>query len=495
MEVIRYSHAAIGGPKKAILRAYGSTLDLWEFMEMLRCPVIITHKERAKAVWWGYINEVTVYVDGEQRTASLNGMANNVAVGYTLNQFAFKTAFSSNTTSTSEYGTKDLILTARDRTDTQAQSYRDTELDRRKYPIITRPEHTSIQRVNYAEIECYGWWETLGWRYYTQDEGQEAYEDLDNYYGREVGEDDRPECAQSFQISSAAGWDAYEIYLRLRKHGSPTDDVIVRLKADDGGEPAAGDLATCTLGHASIENYADWILCTLSTSVSLATSTTYWIYVEMDGAIDADNCYIVDGNASKGYLNGKLMQYSTVTTSWTDKPTMDMNFRVVGRSATSSQIDAIENSVAEFIVDCTVTDASGVNTAQYRDGDNTAKFEAEELLNVGTSNNLRLLARILENRWMEVYEEPPQFEGDYSMDARGVITDQYGAVVHPTDCPVAVWMKFESAIPSSVDTSKLMNADYLFVEEAEYMPRENKFRVIRTRDTDILRDLFGLGDG
>jgi hypothetical protein len=494
VEVVRYSKASFGGPKKAILRAYGSTLDLWEFMEMLRCPTIITHKERAKGVWWGEIKKVTVYAEGEKRTASIDGMANNVRVGYTLNNKDYRTGWATNADSIAEYGTKDLMVTAKDRTDTQAQNLRDTELARRKYPVISRPVDTK-RRGEYAEIECRGWWDTLGDRYYSQDEGQEAYTDLDSYFGREIGEDRRPQCAQAFQLSSDAGWDCDTIWVRLRKYGSPTDNVVLRLKADDGGVPAAGDLATCTLAHGGITSYMDWVECTLSGTVSLALATTYWISLEKSGAISASNCYIVGGNASRGYENGDFYLYWTDLSKWKEKTTMNMNFRVTGKSATTLQIDTLENDIAEFIVDCTIIDASGVETPQYRDGDNTAKFELEELLNLGTSNNLRLLARILENRWMEVYEEPNVFEEDYSQDVDGVIKDQYDAVVHPSDCPVGVWMKTESTIPSSVDTSKLMNADYLFVEEAEYRPDREEYKILKTRDIDDLQSLFGISDG
>jgi len=492
VSVVRYSKSAFGGPLKAVLRAYGNILDLWEFMEMLRCPVTITDQERAKAVWWGYINKVTINTNGEERSASLDGMANNIAVGYTLSGFDGKTAYSANAASVAEYGTKDLLLTIRDRTDTQAQVLRDTELGRRKYPSISLPTY-AFTRVDYAEIECLGWYEAFSWRYYSQDEGEQAYTDLDSWYGREIGEDERPQCAQEFILTSTAGWTADTIWLRITKRGSPTDNIVIRLKADNAGEPAAGDLATCTLAHTAVGNYMSWVECTLSAPVALSTGTSYWISAEKSGAISTANFYILDGNASRG-ANGDFM-LNWDTGGWKDKTTMHMNYRVTGKTATTAQIGEIVTESGQFLVTSDIVDASGVNVPKFRDGDNTAMYEINELLNIGTTSNLRLLARVLENRHLEVYEEPPQFEADYSRDTNGIIRDNLDVVVPNVDCPVGAWMKFESNIPSSVDTSKLINADYVFVEEAEYIADGWQYRIIRTRDVDPLNDLFGVKDG
>ena len=41
LQVERYSKTVIGGPKLATIWAYGSQTDLFEFFEMLRCPVYL----------------------------------------------------------------------------------------------------------------------------------------------------------------------------------------------------------------------------------------------------------------------------------------------------------------------------------------------------------------------------------------------------------------------------------------------------------------------
>ena len=52
---------AVGGCAEASITCYGPEQDLWEMIELLRCPVEIRN-ETGRAAWWGYINEVQVRI-------------------------------------------------------------------------------------------------------------------------------------------------------------------------------------------------------------------------------------------------------------------------------------------------------------------------------------------------------------------------------------------------------------------------------------------------
>lgn len=492
VDVLRHSWAAQGGPKRARLQAIGDDIALWEFIEMLRCPVVISDSERAVPVWWGFIEEVTIISGGSKITASLPGMANSIAVAHSTGTERFTTTYATNSDSVAEYGQKDLLLNARDVTDDQAQDYRDTTLERRKYPPVSIPLK-AIGGQSYAEIECRGWDDTLEWRYYATAAGKEAYEDSDSWYGREIGEDTRPMAAQSFINSSGANWDANAVWLRVHKAGAPVDNFLVALYSDVAGEPGAS-LATATLAGADVNEYSEWTEFVLSVDVTLVAGITYWIRITRSGAMDAVNFYVVDGNASEGYVNGELKLWDgSAWVTW-GLP-CDLNFRVIGAQETTTQISTAVSSVGEFIVATDIDDASGVYKNQYRDGDSTALFEIIELLNIGTTNSRRLLMRVLKNYHLRIYEEPAPFESDYSLGADNVILDQFGAIVSPSTCPVGVWMRYENVIPSSVNTSRLMNAGYAFVEEAEYTADDNHYQITRTRDVDLLRRAIGVQDG
>jgi hypothetical protein len=82
--VTAMSWAALGGCDRATIKAVipgkGKGLPLWALVNMLRCPVLIQDKTRA--VWWGYIHDVTIRTGGRELTASLSEMYNSVRVAY-----------------------------------------------------------------------------------------------------------------------------------------------------------------------------------------------------------------------------------------------------------------------------------------------------------------------------------------------------------------------------------------------------------------------------
>lgn len=500
IEVERFSKTAIGGPKIASLSIEGGANDLWELAEMMRCPVNIWDVERGKKVWWGYVERATLFIGDKRRKVDIRNMANNVAVAYTNNYVRETTTFASNTDSETEFGKKELLLSSVELTDTQAQNYRDTILSQRKYPTVSVPLN-SAGGDNFAQVRCRGWYETLDWQYYNNDSGKEEYTDLDNFPGKHINHQGEilPRCAQSFTNDSGADWDATTIYIRARKVEEGIgvgDDLEVYLYDDNAGEPNVSQ-ASGAVAAADMTGYMQWLEFTLNSSVTLTNGSTYWIVVQNQTypAVDKDDYFIVDGNASEGYTNGSFLVYNSNSASWEtwSKP-MDMNFRVIGEAATTTQISSIITDAGEFLSQTDIIDASGLNTNPYRDGDNTAQYEIEKLLERGTTNNIRLLGRVLQNYHFEVYEEPTLYEKNYIL-GRDNIQDQYGNIVQPQDCPVGVWMRYEDAIPTSVNTDRLSNASHVFVDEAEYSTRNDRYNILKTRDVSEFKELFGMIDG
>lgn len=177
---VRYSKAAMGGPKLATLRAEGSDLSLWHCLEFLRCPVII-YTDRGEAAWWGYVHEVNITarnpeIFGESRIrigASLETMSNRIAIAYTkidpansiLSPTRATTAWASDAISQAEYGVKELLWTKDGATDAHALAARDMKLSQVKYPVPTDPVKVEDSDSS-AELVCHGWWDTMDWKYY-----------------------------------------------------------------------------------------------------------------------------------------------------------------------------------------------------------------------------------------------------------------------------------------------------------------------------------------
>jgi len=481
LEVDWYSKNVIGGPKAASINVQGTEQQLWEFVEMLRCPVYLSD-ERPERVWWGYIHEVEIHTEGGLvYGVSLDSMANNAAVCHTYQKDEAKTEYSNDSDSSDEYGTKDVNLRAREITSDLALQLRNTELARRKYPIPVIKGGSS--GGSYAVLKCRGWYDTLDWRYYLQGSGKEAYEEYDSSYGsREIGEDNRPIAAQSFQLSSTSGWTASSIWLRVAKRGTPTDNLQVDLFDDSSSHPNATLTGgATTLAGGSINTYYEWTEFVLTSSVALSTSTTYWIHISRSGAVSTTNFYMIGGTVDLGYDNGSLKLWNGVVWSpWGIDS--DLNFRVVGEAVTTTQISDAVTSIGQFFVGTNILDASGISNQQYRDGDQTGLYEIEQLLKTGTTNNRRLLANVTEKRILEVYEEPPKGEADYKINSKLDVFDEYDNLVPPTECPVGKWMRLKNVIPGSANVSRLSDPTIVFIEEARYNVKSGRWQPTKNRD-------------
>ena len=493
--VERYSKSVIGGPRRAHIIATGNEKELWEFVEMLRCPTRIIDYSRAKPVWWGFIGKVTIYTkSGLRFGVSIDTMANKLAIAYTYNKERATTVWDSDTDSQNEFGIKELLLAAYEKTADQVTQFQDSELEARKYPGRLPLYFGNPRQQAEARIECYGWWDTLAWRYYSELKGRVAYEEEDTWYGREVGEDNRPIIAQSFQQTSGSSWDASTIWLKCRKKGSPTDNLLVDLYSDSGGDPDVLLRGTDDVAGADLTEYLVWTEFTLDSAYTLADSTKYWIRIARSGAVDSDNFYSIGGTSSDGYADGEMKLYDGSSwATWGNTP--DLNFRVLGENETTTQISDCITAVGEFIEGTDIEDTSGVDSSPYRDGDATAMYEIEQLLKVGTANNRRLLAEITPQRRLRVYEEPAAWSADYHIDGFGRITDENDTVIQVADCPVGYWGRLKGVIPDTVDSSRLVNASQLFVEMAEYNVSKDRYIILKSRDATSPFEFLTIQDG
>lgn len=169
LEVQRYSWHVIGGPQYATIKVTeADTLSLWRLAEMLGYHVTLGD-DQGRKVWWGYINDVVLHIQGRVLSVGLDDMTNHVIVHYADPQVAgtqAKTAAATNAVTIARYGTKELIYMASDlSTAAAAEGLRDQVLAQKYRPVIQRSIEGAAG-ADYAEIMCRGWWATLDWQYY-----------------------------------------------------------------------------------------------------------------------------------------------------------------------------------------------------------------------------------------------------------------------------------------------------------------------------------------
>jgi len=492
LETKKYTKNAVWGCDRAYITAYGTETQLFEFVEMLRCPVYLSDTDRAERVWWGYVHAVDVHTEGGLvYGVSLNSMSNSVSVAHTYDHKRYTVDFATDSDSIDEYGQKDIQLQASDKSTLEATQLRDTKLQELKYPISVLTMGSPGN--SFAVIECRGWHHTLDERYYSNDTGLEEYWDLNDYHGREIGEDNRPIAAQSFQLSSATGWTPTHIYLRVSKIGAPVDNLLVDLYDDDDSDTSPEDSLTggaTALDCATVNTYYEDTKFTIDTPPALSTETLYWIYITRSGAVDGDNHAMIGANKAKGYDNGQLkLKKGSSWITWTSRDS-DLNFRIVREAATTTQISECITAVGGFYLGTTVVDASGINSLVYRDGDATAMYEIKKMMEAGTTNDRRLLSRTTDLRIFEVYEEPAKDSGDYFIDSWGNITDENDVPVPKSECTVAKWVRLKDVVPGSANVSKLAKPSPAFIESAEYNPIHDTYK-FKTRSGKALLSLTG----
>lgn len=156
-EVDRYSWNMKGGPEKAYLHV-NAAADRWDLMKLLRCPVEI-YGTGGRLNWFGYVNRVTIPSGASMIGRGLDAMYNSVDVYY---DGTFLGA-SSNAVSVTEYGQKEKILSLSNAGTAEATQAQAVYLADHHLPS-TEPQLSGGDTK--IIIECYGWYQTLDWKYY-----------------------------------------------------------------------------------------------------------------------------------------------------------------------------------------------------------------------------------------------------------------------------------------------------------------------------------------
>lgn len=291
--------------------------------------------------------------------------------------------------------------------------------------------------------------------------------------------------AQAFKQTSGSSWAAGSIQLRLQTSGSPDGYFVTRLYSSVSGSIGSFIVGGSILG-ASIPDTMTWTEIPLSASTTISNNTEYWIINAWSGS-NVGAYYLVDLNEDLGYTSGSMQFQAASGLSFeTRDPDADMLFKVTGTQETSQQIKEMIQSSGQFIDTADIAVNSGVNTNQYREGDNTAKAEIEKLLNAGTSNGLRMLCTVTPDRRFKLYEEPdPDFAEIYSLDSEKQLREPGGNPIELSSVTAGIWMSIADIIPKGADTSKISDVNRFFFEQVEYFPQTNRLLPTARRQTPV----------
>jgi len=145
--------------------------------------------------------------------------------------------------------------------------------------------------------------------------------------------------------------------------------------------------------------------------------------------------------------------------------------------ATTSQISSIVTSCGQFLTGTDIITASGINTSSKREGEKTGLEEIVDLLNSGTSNDLRLLAVVDENRRVRVYEEPTPNSQDMLVSKFGDFESYLGVKLDKELIRPGYYVVLKDILSSSVDVSRMADISRFFMESVVFHPDEERVEV------------------
>jgi hypothetical protein len=489
----KYSWHCMGGPEEATVQALGSVVDLCNLLDMIRCPVEITDDHGA-LVWWGLISQVEVRFENVVLTADIDDMYNAVAVAFTTVGAGEATTGSRGTTAwaedeiaIAEFGRRELLDSIGGTTALHAVISRDRTLERQKYPSGVAKINTGGGETEpSATITCAGWWSTTEWLYAEVPTklafAYSAMTTAEHTLGRDYDDDAQNimALAQAFDTGATA-WNLLEAALYLKRTGNPTGTLSLALYTNPDDTDPGDSLASVTIDAADVGTAYGWIKGTFADAELLALHTSYYLVITYSGTPDADNYYSVRLDGNHGYAAGALKK--KVASTWS-ADAADMPFRLYTDSIirTSQQIRSLLVNFGQFFRNVYVELDSGISTESYKNGDSDARYEIEELLEIGTSAKKRMLAEVDPNRNVRVFQEPGD-DGSHFLEKTGHFYFLNQALGDAT-CPVGFWARLRNVIPGGVNTSQLSGLDKFFVERSEYdaIAKTLSFEVNGVRD-------------
>lgn len=206
-------------------------------------------------------------------------------------------------------------------------------------------------------------------------------------YGQMVG--------MRFQVVNGP-WQAGEVAIHVAKHGVPTDDLIIELRADNSGQPGA------VLTYGVLDNddvpaeSRSWRSVQLQTPPTLSNGTNYHLVISRNGAAHQANYFSLSLDTDASYPRGDLRLWDGA--AWQARATAaDLPFKVWATMDTTAKVREIVTAVAGTFTSVFAPTPAGVRTRKIRDGRTTAGDEVRQLLKMGNGAGQRMTAGVTGN--------------------------------------------------------------------------------------------------
>lgn len=448
-EVESLSWTDQGGAEEAIIKIpHGGDFFL-DLANKLRFEVAIVNRFD-EVVWSGYLN--TVHMSGEfyHMAIGLDSMANRVAVSYTESTLAgqqsgqiFITPWADDLLSQGIYGIKEEVIQRENSESLSAEKIRDVYLMMAKEPQMQSDMlRSSSTRV---WLECKGFMETLNWRHYS---------DLSGFRGNTVQQEGTQAFGNAaattrvgFSFTTIKAMDLSKVACKLRKNGSPTDNITAYIYGDNGSgtSPAGAILGTsaAVAGSGLDSEEYKWTEFTFTPALALSAGTIYWIVLARSAALSSSNYYWIGVDQGLHNLEGRFRIYNGSTWVARSVP-CDGIFKAMGLKNTTDIISDIYSATNQFLRELQILSPVTIQVIPYFEKLDPGRSLIEDMLNIGGNNLRKLTAQVSADKRLIIQEQPAQGSADYLVDKSGLFYDPRGNLLNPGIYPVGQWVRVKN---------------------------------------------------
>lgn len=461
-QVERCTWSAIGGPEEAELHFDSASPAVLSDLDQLPGAALeLWDSQRGLPAWWGQVVRLEVQRGSWVETLNLERMANRVAVSYLQSDpelygsQAVFTDWAENPVSIARYGIQERVLELENTSPGQANAFRDAFLAYSAFPQSRVERARSSVAEPQIRLQAVGWWRSLYHRYVSIPAAREECRAYGSGIQAVGAEDGNQKIAQRFSVTSP-GWRATELWLLVRREGSPADDLRVEIAAEDDGLPGAV-LASLTIAAESLPADFRWVRFQPTTPIEV--SGALWIIVSRSGSPDAANHYRLRVDESNSQPEWGLRIWNGST--WTLRsPSAGLAFQLSGGVETQLQMERLARSAVPPLSTVAALQSSGIFSDPFCSGLRSAGEELAKLLSGGAGER-RWLARVTPGRQLLFYPQPPPTPACLHLGLDGELRLADGGPAAPADVLAGEWVQIGSRLSTQ-------SAGPIFIEQVTW---------------------------
>jgi hypothetical protein len=239
----------------------------------------------------------------------------------------------------------------------------------------------------------------------------------------------------TFTVTSVATWTVAEIWVRMRREGTPVDSVNCELYTAPAGVITTL-LETSTILGSLVPKKSTWFKFPFTNVDTMIPGDTYAIVMSRTGSLSNTDFYYIDIDETEGH-GGNMGLWNGTT--WEGRPqgNASVPFQVWGHKRTTEQIYNMIETNEQYFSGFEVNATSTIFTRQYRDGTSLVDYELELLLNPG-AESVRLLPYVTPEWRLQINPIPSMADVRYMLRGRQLL-NRNGHPLEDGVLPVGEW--------------------------------------------------------